>query len=193
MMYPNNIKKTINNKSVSHRNRGMNLERIINLTNNYYLEHDIAVIHKKPTPVGIVDVSYQNQKKIIDKAYFKEPSTLDYNGVYKGKYIDFDAKETLSKTAFPLANIHEHQKNHIKQILKHGGIAFLIIKMNHNYYLLLGEDYISFINENKRKSIPYNYIEKKGFLIRENLNPPLDYLKIIDEIYFKGEKGEYEK
>ena len=192
MMYPNNIKKTIINKSVSHRNRGMNLENIINLTNNYYLEHDIAVIHKKPTPIGIVDVSFTNQKKIINKAYFKEPSTLDYNGVYKGKYIDFDAKETLSKTAFPLANIHEHQKNHIKQIIKHGGITFLIIKMNHNYHLLLGEDYISFIKENKRKSIPYNYIEKKGFLIKENLNPPLDYLKIIDKIFFKGEKEEYE-
>ena len=31
--------------------RGMNLEEDINLTNEYYLSHDIAVIHKKPTPI----------------------------------------------------------------------------------------------------------------------------------------------
>ena len=35
----------------------MNLEEDINLTNEYYLSHDIAVI-QKPTPIQIVKVSY---------------------------------------------------------------------------------------------------------------------------------------
>ena len=187
VQYPNNIKKTYTRLEVSHSNRGMNLENALNQTNNYYLNNDIAVIYKKPTPIGVVDVSYKNHKKIIEKAYFKEQSTLDYNGLYKGKYLDFDAKETLNKTAFPLSNIHEHQTEHIRKVLKHQGIAFLIIKMNNIYYLLTGEDYLEYIDNNDRKSISYNYIKEKAYIITESLNPPLDYLKIIDNIYFKGE------
>ena len=92
MQYPNNIKKNFTKLSVSHSNRGMNLENALNLTNDYYLKTDLALIYKKPTPIGVVDVSYTNNKKIIEKAYFKEQSTLDYNGLYRGKYIEFDAK-----------------------------------------------------------------------------------------------------
>ena len=105
-------------------------------TKQYYLEKDIAVIYKKPTPIGINKVRYENNKQIIKEAYFKTQSTLDYNGIYKGYYVDFDAKETTSKTAFPLSNIHEHQLEHIKRVDRHGGLSFLIIKMNNAYYTL---------------------------------------------------------
>ena len=187
MQYPNNIKKIRNHTSVSHSNRGMSLENLINMTNDYYIKKDIALIHKKPTPIGVVEVNYSNHKKLIKKAYFKEQSTLDYNGVYRGKYIEFDAKETLNKTAFPLANVHEHQIEQIDGVIKHGGIAFLIIKMNTFYYLLKGEDFLNFIQNTKRKSIPYSYIQDNAIIIKENYQPALNYLKIIDEIYFKGE------
>ena len=40
-------------------NRGMSFEKMINATNDYYLSHGIAVIHKKPTPVQIVRVDYR--------------------------------------------------------------------------------------------------------------------------------------
>ncbi len=187
MQYPNNIKKEYTKIEVSHKNRGMKLESLINQSNEYYLKKDIALIYKKPTPIGVVDVSYKNNKKIIEKAYFKEQSTLDYNGLYKGKYIDFDAKETLQKTAFPLSNIHEHQTKHIRNVLKHGGIVFLIIKMNNINYLLTGEDYINYIDHENRKSISYKYIKEKAYIIKESYQPSLDYLDIIDKIYFKGE------
>jgi len=187
VQYPNNIKKEYSKLSTSHSNRGMNLELLINHSNDYYLKKDIALIYKKPTPIGIVDVSYKNHKKMIEKAYFKEQSTLDYNGVYRGKYIDFDAKETLNKTSFPLSNIHEHQIEHIRRCLKHGGIAFLIIRMNNIHYLLTGEDLINYIDNNKRKSIEYSYIQEKATIIKEGYNLPLDYLEAIDEKYFKGE------
>ncbi len=186
MFYPNNQKKEYK-RNISHKNRGMELEGIINTTNLYYLNENIAVIYKKPTPIGLVNVSYQNNSKIINKAYFKTPSTLDYNGLYKGKYIEFDAKETLNKLSFPLANIHSHQLEHIKKIIEHQGIVFLIIKMNNLYYYLKGEDLIEFIKTSKRKSIPYQYIQNKCYNIKERINPSLDYLKIIDSIYFKEE------
>jgi len=187
MHYPNNINKQYTKLEVSHSNRGMNLEASLNISNNYYLEKDIALIYKKPTPIGIVDVKYDYNKATITKAYFKEPSTLDYNGLYKGKYIEFDAKETLHKTSFPLSNIHEHQTKHIRNVLNHNGIVFLIIKMNNIPYLLTGEDYISYIDSNNRKSIEYNYIQEKAYVIKEGYTLPLDYLKIVDEIYLKGE------
>lgn len=187
MHYPNNINKQYTKLEVSHKNRGMNLENSINISNEYYLKNDIALIYKKPTPIGIVDVSYLNDKKIITKAYFKEPSTLDYNGLYKGKYIEFDAKETLNKTSFPLSNIHEHQTKHIRNVIKHQGIVFLIIKMNDIVYLLTGEDYISYIDSNDRKSIEYKYIQEKAYPIKEGYTLPLNYLDIVDKIYLKGE------
>ena len=100
--------------------RGMNLEEDINLTNEYYLSHDIAVIHKKPTPIQIVKVSYpeRSSAKIVE-AYFRTPSTTDYNGIYKGKYIDFEAKETKT-LSFPFTNISLHQINHLDKVIHHG-------------------------------------------------------------------------
>ena len=187
MQYPNNIKKEYTKLSVSHKNRGMNLENSLNISNEYYREKDRALIYKKPTPIGVVDVSYKNNRKTIEKAYFKEQSTLDYNGLYRGKYIEFDAKETLNKTAFPLSNVHEHQTLQIRNVIKHGGIVFLIIRMNDITYLLTGEDYISYIDTEDRKSINYKYIEEKAHVIKESYQPPLDYLNVVDKIYFKGE------
>lgn len=187
MQYPNNIKKSYTKLSVSHSNRGMNLENALNISNEYYLRTDKALIYKKPTPIGVVDVSYKNHKKTIEKAYFKEQSTLDYNGLYRGRYIEFDAKETLNKTAFPLSNIHEHQTNQIRNVIKHGGIIFLVIRMNNINYLLTGEDYIYYIDNNNRKSISYNYIQEKAHIIKEAYQPQLDYLSVVDKIYFKGE------
>lgn len=187
MQYPNNIKKEFTRLSVSHSNRGMNLESALNSSNEYYLRKDIALIYKKPTPIGVVDVSYKNHKKTIEKAYFKEQSTLDYNGLYRGKYIEFDAKETLNKTSFPLSNIHAHQTTQIRQVIKHGGIVFLIIRMNNINYLLTGEDYIHYIDTETRKSISYSYIQEKAHIIKEAYQPQLDYLKTVDKIYFKGE------
>ncbi len=181
MKYPSNINKTYK-KEINYKNRGMDLEQLITEACKYYLEEDLAVIYKKPTPIGVVDVDYKNGA-IIKKAYFKEPSTLDYNGIYNGKYIEFDAKECQSKTSFPLKNIHEHQISHIKNIIKHGGLVFLIINMNNNFYLLKGEDLLSFINLKTRKSIPFNIIESKGYKLNYNYKIGLDYLTGIKIAY----------
>lgn len=184
MDYPNNINKQYK-KEISHKNRGMKLESLINLSNEYYIENDIAIIYKKPTPILVCNVDYKKNK--ILEGYYKTPSTLDYNGIYKGKYIDFDAKETLNKTSFPLANLHNHQLLHMKRIINHGGISFLIIKINSLYYLLDGNIIIDFIDTNKRKSIPYSFIKEKGLIIKEGISPALDYISVINNYYFKEE------
>lgn len=176
-------------KNIGYANRGMFLEHIINNANTYYLSKDIAVIYKKPTPIKVLNVAYRSSKTtLIDKAVFSETSTLDYNGIYKGKYIEFDAKECKNSTSFPLSNIKPHQIEHIKNIMRHNGIVFLIIFMNNKFYLLKGDSLISFIDNNDRKSIPYDYIEEKGYIIKEGYMPRIDYIKAIDEAYLKEEK-----
>lgn len=176
-------------KNIGYANRGMFLEHIINNANTYYLSKDIAIIYKKPTPIKVLNVAYRSSKTtLIDKAVFSETSTLDYNGIYKGKYIEFDAKECKNSTSFPLSNIKPHQIEHIKNIMRHNGIVFLIIFMNNKFYLLKGDSLISFIDNNDRKSIPYDYIEEKGYIIKEGYMPRIDYIKAIDEAYLKEEK-----
>lgn len=186
MQYPNKIKKSTT-KVINYSNRGMDLENLINETNEYYVEKDIALIYKKPTPIGISEAVYTERGRIIKNGYFKSPSTLDYNGVFQGKYIEFEAKETQSKTSFPLANFHEHQLTYIEKVLRHKGICFVLIRMNNEVFLLKGEDLIAFLKENTRKSIPFTYLEEKGYKIKENYNPALDYLSVVKDIYLKGE------
>lgn len=189
MKYPNSLKKIYKNPLI-YKNRGMDLESELNESNKYYREIDQALIYKKPTPIGVADVSYTEKGKVIDRGFFKEPSTLDYNGLYRGKYIEYEAKVTKNSTSFPLSNIHPHQIKHIKSVLKHNGIVFLIIKMNEIVYLLKGKDFIDYINTHDRKSIPYEFIKDFGYKIKYGYRPTLEYLKIVDEIYFKEEMNE---
>ena len=171
------------NKAKSNfANRGMVLENDINVTNEYYIEKGIALIYKKPTPIKITKVNYDKSK--IVEAFFESPSTLDYNGLYKGKYIEFDAKETQSKTSFALVNIHSHQLEHIKKVYKLDGVVFLIIRfvLLNETYILMGKDLIEFLDNNTRKSIPYSYIKEKGYRVELKYIPRLDYLKVLDRI-----------
>ena len=180
---------SINNKYQSHSNRGMVLENDLNATNEYYLLNYVAVIYKKPTPITINKVDYPSRKDaVIKEAHFKIPSTTDYNGIYKGKYIDFEAKET-KLDYFPLANIHAHQIEHLKKIMEHGGIGFLIVRFSKKdeIFYLDGTKFFEFLETSSRKSIPIEYFYENGYKIKVKFNPRIDYLKIVDEIYFKGE------
>ena len=169
-----------NNKLINYGNRGMNLEQDINLTNTYYLEKKIALIYKKPIPIKVLKIN--ETKTRIKDGFYEQKSTLDYSGIYKERYIEFDAKETNSKTSFPISNIHKHQIEHIKNVLYYKGIAFLIIRFNyHNKtFILMGEDLINFLNETDRKSIPYSYFINNCKEVAIKYAPRLDYLKIID-------------
>jgi recombination protein U len=179
MKYPNGIIKT-STKVVVNGNRGMQLESDINITNAYYLEREIACIYKKPTPIKVVNVNYD--KMMIKEAYFEAPSTTDYNGIYKGHYIDFEAKETKSKASFPLNNIHPHQIEHLKIIIQMGGVGFIIVRFStlNETYLLEANKLFNVIENNK--SIAISYFKEYGYLIKEKIHPRLDYLKIIDNI-----------
>ena len=190
--YPNGKKYTTpelrykESSQIEYGKRGMSLEDDLNATNEYYRQAGIAVIHKKPTPIQIVQVDYPKRSSaVIKEAYFRQPSTTDYNGVYKGRYIDFEAKETKNKTSFPLKNVHEHQIEHMKAVLKQQGITFIIIRfgLTDELFLLEGIHLLSFWNRmanGGRKSISKEEMKEVGHSISIGFQPRIDYIKIID-------------
>lgn len=184
-------------KTIDFSNRGMSLEEDLNETNTYYLHNGLACIHKKPTPIQIVKVDYPKRSAaVIKEAYFKQASTTDYNGVYRGLYLDFEAKETKNKTSFPLQNFHQHQINHMQAVIQQGGISFVILKFTTTNEIFFVESsfIIHYWNrqlEGHRKSIPKKEIEDVGYTIPQRYQPRIDYLPIVDAIMknLKKQKG----
>ncbi|WP_319471008.1 Holliday junction resolvase RecU [uncultured Trichococcus sp.] len=194
--YPNGKKfhaeshtpKTAKRKEFIYSNRGMTLEEEINSSNKHYLSSGKAVIHKKPTPIEVVKVDYPKRSAaVIKEAYYRQSSTTDYNGVYKGHYLDFEAKETKNKTAIPLSNFHEHQIIHMKRCIQQQGITFVLIRFSFfNRVFLLNSSYLIDFWENTlnngRKSIPLAYIEDNGIEVAYGFNPRLAYLDAVDKM-----------
>lgn len=172
-------------KQTNYGSRGMQLETLLNHTNEYYRNRKQAVIHKKPTPIQIVSVHYPKRSAaVITEAYFRQASTTDYNGVYKGYYLDFEAKETKNKTSFPLRNIHSHQIQHMQECIDQKGIVFFILYFSslQEYYFIEAQHIIKYLNTHKdNASIPIQYIRKNGYPITLSMQQILDYLSIIDE------------
>lgn len=182
---PKKTKKSSTELSISSANRGMNFESDINISNEYYKDKNICLITKRPTPINVVKVDYTKGAKITH-AYFEEQSTTDYNGVYKGRYIDFEAKNTKNKTSFPLNNITKHQIEHLKRVILHGGIAFFIIQFEllDKVFILDASFVIHFYENGDRKSIPYSCFLESGVEVERSYNPRLKYIDAIDKLYF---------
>ena len=186
--YPNK-KKNYTEKNISAAGRGMTLEHDINDTNKYYLDTDRAAIYKKPTPITIVNVDYKSRETArITEAYFQVPSTTDYNGVYRGKYIDFEAKETHSRTSMPLSMIHPHQLAHLSRVVKYGGIAFLIVRFavyDETFYVD-AEMFLKKINSSSARSVKYEWFKENCILIPYNFVVKVNYLQVVDTIIDGG-------
>lgn len=181
-------------KSVQFGKRGMDFEEEINQSNVYYLQHNTAVVHKKPTPVQIVKVDYPRRSAaVIKEAYFRQASTTDYNGVYNGLYLDFEAKETQNKTSFPFKNFHQHQIDHIQQCLNQKGICFVLLWFSslNRCFFFSGEELVAYWSEQKstgKKSLPLAIIEKKGIEIHLGIAPRVPYLDAVQQ-HIQSNKG----
>ena len=192
--YPHKISSKKSQTSISQpknfANRGMTFEKMINATNDYYLMHGMAVIHKKPTPVQIVRVDYpQRSRAKIVEAYFRQASTTDYSGVYRGHYIDFEAKETRQKKSMPMKNFHSHQIEHMEAVLEQKGICFVLLHFSslRETYLLPASYLIEFYKIDKGgKSMPLTYIQEHGYPIEMQQLPSIPYLEIIEQKLLGG-------
>ncbi|GAA2904579.1 Holliday junction resolvase RecU [Enterococcus pseudoavium] len=181
-------------KETTFANRGMRFEDAINQSNEYYLTHDKAVVHKKPTPLQIVKVDYPKRSAaVIKEAYFRQASTTDYNGVYHGYYLDFEAKETKNKASFPLKNFHQHQITHMQQCLRQDAVCFVLLWFSSlsRCFFLAAEELIFFWDsqENGKKSIPLKTIEEVGIEIAPKIAPRIPYLAAVEQYLEKRSKS----
>ncbi|MCT4568018.1 Holliday junction resolvase RecU [Bacillus thuringiensis] len=81
---------------------GAAFETLINFSNEMYKRKNIALITKRATPVVVTKLFKDGR---IKEGYFEKKSTVDYDGIYKGRMIAFEAKATINKTSFALKNI----------------------------------------------------------------------------------------
>lgn len=162
--------------------RGSSLEEFVNLTIEKYIEHDLALIQKVPTP--ITPITIDQEKRHITLAYFDQKSTVDYIGVVQGIPVCFDAKECTA-TTFPLQNIHEHQVVFMERFEKQGGIAFMVLYFvkEEKYYYLRFKKLMEFWKRKEaggRKSFRMDELESEFFFQRNGnlLVPFLEPLQL---------------
>lgn len=201
--YPNGKIGSFKSKYFSkqnHANRGMSFEASINKTNQYYLLQNTALIYKKPTPIKVSKVEnsnniYKSQHKITE-AYYEQKSTTDYNGVFLGKYIDFEVKQTTSSTFNIKTNLQAHQFEHLSKVKKHGGIAFILIYFQKfdKIYLLPIENLQTFLSGTNLKSqIKFEDMKKYAYQVEQKYQPQIDYLQIVKNIIESKENNESNK
>ncbi|MEK5069787.1 Holliday junction resolvase RecU [Sporosarcina sp. FSL K6-1508] len=168
------MRKTYNQ---SKANLGKRLERLLDMTHLQYKNKGVADIRKVPTPVQIKS----NNKGNIT-GYVTRGEWVDYVGVYNGRTIVFDAKETSVKN-LPLDNLQEHQYELLKSWHEKGAIAFLVVefaKMHEEIYLLpfkILQEYWNAREAGGRKSIPHSAFVERCDLIRSEGGVVLHYLK----------------
>ena len=161
--------------------RGSTLEDLINRTNEKYLESNLALIQKIPTPITPIKIDKEHRH--ITLAYFDQKSTVDYIGVVQGIPVCFDAKECAQDT-FALQNIHRHQVAFMDRFEKQKGIAFFLIYYSHReqfYYLPYAHlrYFWDRAQEGGRKSFRLDELNPEYFLPKKNgvLVPYLDLLQ----------------
>lgn len=182
--------KNDTSSSNTKRTRGMLFESELNKSNEYYLNNNKAIIYKKPTPIRIVKVDYPSRShaKIVE-AYYQTPSTTDYNGIYRGRYIDYEAKET-ENLSFSFKHIFPHQLEHLKKVDDHGGIAFVIIffkKIDKIYLVDIKPFYAKYkdsLNGGKHSIKPEEIENIGGLVVDRGFSPLVNYLNQVDKLYF---------
>lgn len=169
----------------SYANRGMELEELIEQTNKEYFFQQRALIQKVPTPVKVLNI---NNKGRITNGFYEKKSTVDFIGVFEGKSLAFDAKETTVETRFDLSNVKEHQFYFLDHWQNNGGVSFLIVNfatLDETYYLpfeLLDKYWVA-MEVGGRKSIPYDVVAKTEHRIKQGTGYILiDYLSVLEEI-----------
>lgn len=159
---------------VNAKNRGMLLESIINRSVVFFEEHNLALFHKK-----FLDIKFSGVDKKTNKivgAKLTRRSTVDYYGVYIGRFVAFEAK-SVKNNSFPLSNIKKHQKHYLQTVSFHKGLSFFIIffKGVQQFFLVFADDLFAF----KQKHLKLEDCEKIGQKIELIYPGFLDFLPLL--------------
>lgn len=169
---------------MSYANRGMAFESMLDFTNEIYDRNGRAVINKRPTPVK---VTRSSGFKVL-AGFFEKPSTVDYDGVSKGKAIAFEAKSVKSLTRFDINNMEKHQYEYLEKYHRQNGVAFLLVhftKLRKTYLLqfeTLRSYWLHSKEPNGRKSIPIDDFEMHAYEV-PTTTVPVDYLSVVEKVY----------
>lgn len=164
----------------SKANRGQAFEELINFTNAQYKSKRIALINKRPTPIKVI----RSSGNVIN-GVFEKKSTVDYDGVYKGKPICFEAKSTNERERFYLSKIEQHQIEYLEQAAANGAICFLLIEFkvfDEVFFVPFTtiRQYLLQAQSGGKKSIPREDFEYYAYLVEKTKRAPLDYLLHVD-------------
>ncbi|MEM5606500.1 Holliday junction resolvase RecU [Bacillus cereus] len=164
-------------------NRGMAFEKLINLSNEMYQREGVALINKRPTPVKVL----KSTGGRVLNGFYEAKSTVDYDGVYKGWAVAFEAKSTQSLTRFDLSNIAQHQLDYLEKAEKMGAICFFLIEFSKDQTVFLVpasviQSYVRMSHQpNGKKSISRADFDIYGYLVEQTERAPVDYLQYVDE------------
>jgi recombination protein U len=165
-------KTTTKKKSVSHKNRGLKFEKLIEDKCEELQEKEIALIHKVPTAWQVTRGAFG---KIVNAFPIAESKFVDFVGIFKNKAIAIEAKETKEEKRFPFANIKASQIRFLNLWVKLGGLGYYIIRFetNKKVFLIDAKLMHNCIETIDRKSAPFNwFLETDGVieLDYKNLN-----------------------
>ncbi len=149
------------------------------LNNGSYLENIITLAIEKYNEKGIAFFRKRNINNFFAlnncyKLNILNYSGCDYIGLYKGKYIIIEAKET-KKDIFNINNISKIQKNELEITNKLGGLSLILIFfINYEKYYLIKYDNLIKL---KNKNIANIKKNSQEIYLKEYY---LDFLKTID-------------
>lgn len=164
-------------------NRGMAFEMLINLANEMYQRCGVALINKRATPVKVL----KSKGCQVLKGYYESKSTVDYDGIYNGQAIVFEAKSTENTTRFDLSKIAQHQLDYMEKAEKVGAVCFFLIEFSKDQAIFLVpasviQSYVRMSQQPKgKKSIPRADFDIHGYLVEQTERAPIDYLQYVDE------------
>lgn len=164
-------------------NMGMAFEKDISNVCDYYRSLGIADIYKRPTPIKVVKMS-KEKPGMISEAYFEAKSTTDYVGIYKGKYIDFECKETIHDE-IPYHMIREQQYDHLRFISELGGIGFFLVsfKAVGEVYLIKASIILEKIKEKKHPGFKREFFIENGVKVKRGYLPSYYLLQAMEEAF----------
>ena len=96
--------------------RGAWLEKAVQASLDVYAKLGACCVQRIATPAGLD----------AHGRFYRERSTVDYVGVWKGKAVAFDAKATRA-ASLPHENVHRHQREFLQAFHKAGGVAGLLV------------------------------------------------------------------
>ncbi|WP_245671855.1 Holliday junction resolvase RecU [Desulfuribacillus stibiiarsenatis] len=161
----------------------MSFEALIEYTNKLYEQTGRAIVTKRPTPVKVLKLVNGR----IKDGWFEKPSTVDYEGTFQGRSVNFEAKSTKELTRFDLKNIHDHQVQHLKKCHEHGGISFILVEFRtqRKTFLMQYETFAGYWSRRVRggtKSISFDEFEHTAYEVPRG-KVPVDYLSVVQKIW----------